>query len=156
VPSKKEREREEADKLLDVLADRFPSTFVRDRDRPVRPLAVGTRQALAALLPEEPKWKISRAIGAYIARVQIDYLNALIAGEPRVDLAGTLGAVPTDIEREAAKKQLAAWQEKRRERKRLQEKERRIEQKKRQSDHVGSVGAPEQSQNAGKAPHTGA
>jgi sRNA-binding protein len=151
-PNRKERVRAEANALLDVLADRFPSTFVRDWDRPVRPLAIGTRQALAALLPEEPPWKISRAIGAYISRVRFDYLSALVAGQPRVDLEGNMAGVPTEEEREIARTQLAAWQEKRRERKKEQVRLRRSELKSHQSGQADHVGAAVPKQNAEKAP----
>jgi sRNA-binding protein len=149
-PNKKERMRAEVAALLDVLADRFPSTFVRDRDRPIHPLAIGTRQALAALLPEEPKWKISRAINAYISRVRFEYLTALIAGLPRIDLEGKPGAVPTEEERERAKTELAEWQEKWRERRKQQASQRRLDQKKRQSGQVDQSGAAVPKQKAGK------
>jgi sRNA-binding protein len=130
LPSKKERLRAEAEELLAVLAERFPLAFVRDWDRPVHPLAIGTRQALYALLPEQPKWKISRAINAYISRVRFEYLSALIEGQSRVDLEGNLGAEPTEAERERAKTELAEWQEKWRERKKQQAGQRRLERKK--------------------------
>jgi RNA chaperone ProQ/FINO-like protein len=119
VPDKKEREREEAYQLLCRLSEKFPVVFARNRDQQVQPLEIGIRQKLVSLLPEENAKLVGKAIGLYTALVRFEYLSAIIEGQSRVDLAGNLGAVPTEEEREAARKQLAAWQEKRLARKKL-------------------------------------
>jgi hypothetical protein len=130
-PSKKDREREEAYQLLCRLSETFPDVFVRDFDKPIRPLAIGIRHAVAALLPEIPAPKIGKAIGLYTALVRREYLTALGEGQSRINLEGISAGVPTEKEREAAKAQLAVWQEKWRER------------KKRQFGQVSQVGAVE-------------
>jgi sRNA-binding protein len=140
--------------LLCLLSETFPDVFVRDSGKPIRPLAIGIRHAVAALLPEIPAPKIGKAIGLYTALVRAAYLTALIEGQPRIDLEGNIAGVPTEAERERAKTELAVWQEKWLEKRKQQAKLRRSELKSRKTGQVDQVGAPVPKQKAEKAPRS--
>jgi len=111
-PSKKEQEKQARRELVGMLGDRWPLAFPRDF-RQVRPLALGINKDIAAHLPEQPLGRISNAIGIFQYLLGPAYYRAVLRGGPRYDLDGTPRGEVTPEEQERAKRDLAAYYERR-------------------------------------------
>lgn len=103
--NQKRRRAERARAFLEELTDRYPRCFARQRQG-VRPLAVGIHDRLKAALAEDPEladtanWVLKQALARYTHSPA--YLQAVIAGHPRVDLDGSdAGPVTEDARRHA-------------------------------------------------------
>lgn len=100
--AQKQRRAQRARTFLDELIKRYPGALSAD-PKAVRPLAIGTLEALTADLAkdpewaESPKWLIRQALAVYTRRPS--YLRALAAGGDRVHLDGQ----PADPVSEEAK-----------------------------------------------------
>lgn len=141
TPSQKQRRAERAREFVGLLAERFPDCFTTERKR-VRPLAIGIQQALRAALNDDaeladtPNWLIKQALARYTRAPA--YLEAVMAGAPRVDLRGNPAGEVTDDARAHARarreeqKQRAA--ERRRERGRARKTEHQRERLERLAD----------------------
>lgn len=81
-----------AREFLDQMVERYPQCFTRDRDS-IRPLAIGIQKPLRADLERDdafkdtPGWLIRQALALYTRSPA--YLEATIAGRPRVALDGS-------------------------------------------------------------------
>ena len=91
------------------IMDRWPQTF-SPHPLPVRPLATGIGQAIAAQLPQVSKKLVHQAIAFWQRQRKTPYLQALIAGGPRYDLEGNPHGEVTPEQQERARKELIAWQ----------------------------------------------
>jgi len=106
TPSQKQRRGERAREFVGLLAERFPDCFSSDR-QDVRPLAIGIQQDLRAALnadpelAETPNWLIKQALARYTRAPA--YLEAVMAGAPRVDLHGNPAGDVTDAARAHAR-----------------------------------------------------
>ena len=96
--------------LYDDLYQRYPQTFVRDREQ-MHPLKIGIGHDLRRYIDTS-----SRVLNYVLRRytTQSAYLRSLIAQKPRVDLCGQAVATVTHEEREAAKAHLNEWKKRRR------------------------------------------
>jgi ProP effector len=111
----KQRRYVENQRLLNVLAEKWPHIFMPDviAGYAVRPLKIGIdRDIMAALQPEYSSTKVRRAIGIYFYVVRWKYLKALVAGGPRFDLDGHEGEPVTTEQQERARIKLEALQAK--------------------------------------------
>lgn len=108
---------------LKQLMEAYPSVFNRDN---VRPLKIGIQEDLVAD-EKLAKNKIKRALASYVRAPQ--YFKALQVDADRVDLQGESAGKVTESEAAHAKEQLKAFQQRRRERIRDQEKQRREDEK---------------------------
>lgn len=90
--AQKQRRAQRARAFLDELIKRYPDALSAD-PKAVKPLAIGTLEALSADLARDPawadspKWLIRQALAVYTRRPS--YLRALAAGGERVHLDGT-------------------------------------------------------------------
>jgi ProP effector len=103
--------------VLKEIMERWPQTF-SPHPLPVRPLATGTGQVIAAQLPEVSKTLVHQAIAFWQRQRKTPYLQALIAGGPRYDLDGNPQGEVTPEQQERARKDLVAWQVYRQEKRR--------------------------------------
>jgi ProP effector len=104
--------------VLKELMDRWPQTFSL-HPQPVRLLATGIGQMIAAQLPEVSKTLVHQAIAFWQRQRKTPYLQALIAGGPRYDLDGNPQGEVTPEQQERAQKELIAWRAYRQEKRRL-------------------------------------
>jgi hypothetical protein len=95
--------------VLKELMDRWPQTF-SPHPLPVRPLATGIGQVIAAQLPQVPKKLVHQAIAFWQRQRKTLYLQALIAGGPRYDLDGNPQGEVTPEQQERAREDLVARQ----------------------------------------------
>jgi ProP effector len=102
--------------LTEIMA-RWPHTFT-PHPVPVRPLARGMVQVIAAQLPAVSKTMVSQAIGFWQRQRKTPYLQAVIAGGPRYDLDGNPHGEVTPEEQERARTELVAWRASRQEKRR--------------------------------------
>ncbi len=101
---------------LNEVMTRWPRAFSAHPD-PVRPLAVGIVQAVAAHFPQVSKTLVRHAIALWKQQRMTPYLQALIAGGPRYDLDGNpQGAVSLEHQ-QSAREELAAWRARRQQKK---------------------------------------
>ncbi|MBA1146944.1 ProQ/FinO family protein [Ectothiorhodospiraceae bacterium WFHF3C12] len=90
--AQKQRRAQRARAFLDELIKRYPNALSAD-PKAVRPLAIGTLEALSGDLAKDPewanspKWLIRQALAVYTRRPS--YLRALAGGGHRVHLDGT-------------------------------------------------------------------
>ena len=96
--------------LYDDLHQRYPQTFVRDREQ-MHPLKIGIGHDLRTYIDTS-----SRVLNYVLRRytTQPAYLRSLIAQKPRIDLCGQAVSTVTHEEREAAKAHLNEWKKRRR------------------------------------------
>ena len=94
--------------MLKELTSRWPQTF-SPHPGPVRPLATGIGQVIAALLPELSKTLVHQAIAFWQRQRKTSYLQALMAGGPRYDLDGNPHGEVTPEQQERAREELVAW-----------------------------------------------
>jgi ProP effector len=114
-PNRKERERQARRELLDVLRDRWPQVFPIDFQQ-VKPLALGIKRDIAAHLPQHSLLRIGGAIGVFQRLMGPAYYRAILRGGPRYDLDGNPRGEVTPEEQEQAKRDLAAFYERRKKR----------------------------------------
>jgi ProP effector len=100
--------------VLEILRTRWPQTFPRDF-RQIRPWAKGIAQNVARLLPEQPYGSVKDAISIYRLMATPSYCHALFKGGPRYDLDGNPCGEVTAEDQEQAKRDLAAFFERRKE-----------------------------------------
>lgn len=87
----KKRRAERTRAFLQTLIERYPRCFSADRDG-VRPLAIGIQEQIRDELTNAedteaaPNWLIKQALARYTNAPA--YLEAIIAGHQRIDLAG--------------------------------------------------------------------
>lgn len=97
--NQKKRRAERTRQFLEVLINRYPDCFSARRDA-VRPLAVGIQQSLMEDLArdpefeETPNWVVKQALARYTNAPS--YLEAIMAGRSRIDLAGAEAGEVTD------------------------------------------------------------
>lgn len=109
--AQKQRRAQRARTFLDELIQRYPNALSAD-PKAVRPLAIGTLEALTADLAEDPdwaespKWLIRQALAVYTRRPS--YLRALASGGHRVHLDGTPADPVSDEAKAHAQKTLDA------------------------------------------------
>jgi ProP effector len=103
--------------VLKQLMDRWPQTFSA-HPVPVRPLATGIGQIIAAQLPEVSKSVVHQAIAFWQRQRKTAYLQMLIAGGPRYDLDGNPHGEVTPEQQQQAREALVAWQANRQEKRR--------------------------------------
>jgi sRNA-binding protein len=103
--------------VLKQLMDRWPQTFSA-HPLPVRPLATGIRQVIAAQLPEVSTSVVHQAIAFWQRQRKTAYLQTLIAGGPRYDLDGNPHGEVTPEQQRQAREALVAWQANRQEKRR--------------------------------------
>ena len=101
--------------VLQEIMARWPRTFA-PHPVPVRPLARGLVQVIAAQLPAVSKRMVHQAISFWHQHRKTPYLQAVIAGGPRYDLDGNPQGEVTPEEQERARAELAAWRAYRQER----------------------------------------
>ena len=104
--------------VLTEIMERWPQTFSL-HPQPVRPLATGIGQVIAAQLPHVSKTLVHRAIGFWQRQRKTPYLQTLIAGGPRYDLDGKPHGEVTPEQQERAQKELSAWRASRQDKRRL-------------------------------------
>jgi hypothetical protein len=104
--------------VLKQLMDRWPQTF-STHPLPLRPLATGIGQVIAAQLPEVSKSVVHQAIAFWQRQRKTAYLQTLIAGGPRYDLDGNLHGEVTPEQQQQARDALIAWQANRQEKRRV-------------------------------------
>lgn len=93
--------RAQANDLIEVLRARWPLAFSVPRP----PLAIGIDKEIRAALGEAiDQAPLRLAIGSWVQRV--DYLEAVVRGEPRRNLDGTPGDEPSEAARQNAAAQL--------------------------------------------------
>jgi ProP effector len=97
---------------------RWPQTF-SPHPVPVRPLATGIGQVIAAQLPEVSKTLVHQAIAFWQRQRKTSYLQALIAGGSRYDLDGNPQGEVTPEHQERAREELVAWRAYRQEKQRM-------------------------------------
>jgi sRNA-binding protein len=102
--------------LKEIMA-RWPQTF-SPHPQPVRPLATGIGQVIAAQLPQVSKKLVPQAIAFWQRQRKTPYLQTLIAGGPRYDLDGNPQGEVTPEQQERARNELLAWRAYRREKRR--------------------------------------
>jgi sRNA-binding protein len=93
---------------------RWPWTFT-PYPEPVRPLARGIGNVIAAQLPTVSKAMVHKAISFWQHQRKALYLHMVIAGGPRYDLDGNPQGEVTPEEQERARTELVAWRAERRE-----------------------------------------
>jgi sRNA-binding protein len=98
------------------LRDRWPRVFPVDFQQ-VRPLALGIKRDIAAHLPQHSLLRISGAIGVFQRLMGPAYYRAILRGGPRYDLEGKPRGEVTPEEQEQAKRDLAAFFERRKSKK---------------------------------------
>lgn len=103
--------------LRDIMA-RWPRTFT-PYPEPVRPLARGIGNVIAAQWPTVSKTMVHQAIGFWQRQRKALYLHMVIAGGPRYDLDGNPQGEVTPEEQERARVELVAWRAARREKQRI-------------------------------------
>jgi hypothetical protein len=104
--------------VLKELMDRWPQTFSA-HPLPVRPLATGIGQVIAAQLPEVSKSVVHQAIAFWQRQRKTAYLQMLIAGGPRYDLDGNPQGEVTPEQQQQAREALVAWRANRQEKRRM-------------------------------------
>lgn len=104
--------------VLKELMDRWPQTFSA-HPLPVRPLATGIGQVIAAQLPEVSKSVVYQAIAFWQRQRKTAYLQMLIAGGPRYNLDGNPQGEVTPEQQQQAREALVAWQANRQEKRRV-------------------------------------
>jgi len=94
--------------FLDLLIQRHPTCFTRKRED-IRPLAIGIQKTLRAELADDPElhetpgWVVRQALALYTRSPA--YLEATIAGQPRINLDGTEAEPVTDEAKRYAQEQ---------------------------------------------------
>lgn len=132
TPSQKQRRAERARDFVTELTRRFPECFTTDR-RQVKPLAIGIQKELRAALDadpalaETPNWLVKQALARYTRSPA--YLEAIMAGTPRIDLHGRPAGEVTDEARQHAGNQREAQKARAAERRRSREQSRQVERK---------------------------
>ena len=111
-PSKKEKEKKAQRELLEVLRERWPLAFPQDY-RQIRPLAIGIKRDIVVHLPQYSLLRISAAIGLFQRLMGPAYYHVVLRGGPRYDLDGNPRGEVTPEEQEHAKRDLAAYQARR-------------------------------------------
>ena len=97
--NQKRRRAERTRAFLDVLCERFPACFSRQKAS-VKPLAIGIQTQLRKVLDADPaladtpNWLIRQALAHYTRSPA--YLEAVIAGAERIDLEGNAVEPVTD------------------------------------------------------------
>lgn len=126
--NQKLRRAERTRAFVEELTKRFPSCFSADR-KSVRPLAIGIQEQLRARLnadeelKDTPNWLMKQALARYTHAPA--YLEAIVAGQPRVDLDGNEAGEITDEARTHAKERRDEQRKRAAERRREQGKARR-------------------------------
>jgi ProP effector len=95
-----------------VLRDRWPQVFPIDFQQ-VKPLALGIKRDIAVQLPQHSLLRISGAIGVFQRLMGPAYYRAILRGGPLYDLDGNPRGEVTPEEQEQAKRDLAAFFERR-------------------------------------------
>ena len=94
--------------VLKQIIERWPQTF-SPHPQPVRPLATGIGQVIAAQLSEVSKTLVHQAIAFWQRQRKTLYLQALMVGGPRYDLDGNPQGEVTPEQQERARAELIAW-----------------------------------------------
>ena len=102
--------------LRDIMA-RWPQTFT-PYPEPVRPLARGIGNMIAAQLPTGSRALVHKAISFWQRQRKGLYLHRVMMGGPRYDLEGNPQGEVTPEEQERARIELVAWRAERREKQR--------------------------------------
>ena len=92
TPSHRKQRRHVANKTLEILTQRFPACFVS----PKKPLKIGIDHDIKSEMPELNSYKITAALFYYTNGPT--YLDQMVAGAERVDLAGNPVGVITEAE----------------------------------------------------------
>ena len=111
-PSKTQQEKQARRELLDLFRARWPQAFPRDF-RQIKPLALGIRDEIAAQLPAQPLVRLRAVIGIFQRLSGAGYLLAVLRGGPRYALDGSPRGEVTPEEQALAKRDLAAFYERR-------------------------------------------
>ncbi len=123
TPKAKSKNRAANMAALQQLSEAYPNTFDRKN---VRPLKIGIQDDLVAD-EKLAKNKIKRALASYVR--SINYLRSLQEGADRVDINGEPAGAVTAEEAEHAKGKLKEINQRRREQKKEQEKQDRMNSK---------------------------
>lgn len=80
-------------KLRGILVERYPAVFVARDKGNMKPLAIGIDADIRAENPDIDPDMLRQFLRKYVSKPQ--YLRALIQGEPRVNLDGSVADEPT-------------------------------------------------------------
>ena len=106
-----------------MLIEIYPAAFSRNN---IRPLKIGIQDDLIAD-EKVAKNKIKRALASYVRSP--NYFRAMKLDSDRIDLKGESSGKVTESEAEYAKTQLKEFHQRRRDNQRLQEKEKKDQEK---------------------------
>jgi ProP effector len=110
--SKKKQEQQARRELLDLFRKRWPKVFPIDPQQ-VKPLAIGIKHDIATQLPQQPLIRIGVMIGIFERLMGAAYYQAILRGGPRYDLEGKPRGEVTPEDQERARRDLAAYHERR-------------------------------------------
>lgn len=101
--------KERALAIMRLLMERWSAAFPQD-PATIKPLAIGIHREVIERLPEYPPGQIRKAITLWLNPRKGAYLQALVSGGPRYDLASNPRGEVSPEQREQAAKELAAWE----------------------------------------------